>query len=142
MSRLAHPPDDEPLRKAGQVPRRTEPAQARGQATPLLKVVRVDDEPIVPGDLVVERTPGGVRVVRLPVDPANPMGSCRTIHGMNELAADTPAARLRRSEKVLQVAGELKPGGATVIKVVREADERACEVRDKRVHGLGWVEET
>lgn len=116
--------------------------QRRVRPRRFLEIVRVDDEPIVPGDLVVERAPGGVRVVRLPVDPANPMGSCRTIHGMNELAADTPAARLRRSEKVLQVAGELKPGGATVIKVVREADERACELRDERVHGLGWVEET
>ncbi len=104
-------------------------------------IVCIDDEAKMLGDSVIERAPSGIRFVSLPIDPANAMGLGCTVHSMDELAADAAAPRLRRREKILQVASELKPRCASVIEVVRDADKLATRVGDKRMHRLSWVEE-
>lgn len=101
----------------------------------------VDDEPMVLGDLVVECAASGIGVVGLPVDPAGALSLGSTVDSVNELAADTFATRLRRSEQVLQVASELEPGGTAVIEKVREADKLTARLGNEGMHRLGWIEE-
>src|ERR1700685_3736040 len=92
-----------------------------------LQLMRVDDEPGVPGYLVVERPAGAVRNLRLPVNPAASCSFGSFIHAKYELATNSAAAKLRRGKQVLQIADVLQAGSAAMKDEVCETDKTlAC----------------
>src|SRR5262245_33681022 len=65
----------------------------------------IHDESGMLGQLIIESHGRDVRMVRLPVHARRSLGSRAIINGFDQTAADAIAAQLRRSEKVLQIAG-------------------------------------
>ena len=107
-----------------------------------LKLVRVDDEPAVLRNFVVERPGGAVGGLRLPVNSAASGSAGRRIDTLDQPASDAESAQALDGVQILQIADIVGTGGAAVKEVVREPDGLAALFSHQRMHRLGRAEES
>ena len=96
-----------------------------------LELVRVDDEPGVATDLVVQRASRSIGGMGMPVNAAAPRRACGVVDGTDETAPDAPASQVLRREKVLQVTDVVQTRGAAMKEIVNKTNNRSVALSDE-----------
>ena len=92
--------------------------------------------------LVIQPPARGVGLMGLPVHPLDARGLGRLVHTFDQQTPDPLAARGGVGEQVLQLTGQLDPGGAAVEQEMREAQQLPITLGHQRIHGFVLIEET
>src|ERR1700678_4151879 len=87
-----------------------------------LKLMRIDDEPLVLGNLVVKRAPRRIRRFSLPIHAAAAGRARSLVNRMNEPSANASTPQLLGREQVVKVADVVQPGGTAMKQIVCDAD--------------------
>src|SRR5215470_8789743 len=116
------------------------PMRAMWRSVPL-EFVRVDDETLVLGHLVVQGPPLCIGCLSLPVHPRTTCLARSLVHSQDQLTTDALATQLLRREEVLQVAHVAQASGAAMEDVVRQTDDDALTFCYQRTNGLAADEE-
>ena len=116
--------------------------QAGASGARSIEFVRVDDEPAVFRNPVVERPGSAVGSPRLPVNPTASRGAGRRVYPFDQPPTDAESAQALDGVQILQVADIVDPGRAAVHEEVREPDELADLLGDQRMDRIGRAEES
>ena len=116
--------------------------QAGASGARSIEFVRVDDEPAVFRNPVVERPGSAVGSLRLPVNPTASRRAGRRVYPVDQPPPDAESTQALDGVQILQIADIVDPGRAAVKEEVREPDDLADMLGEQRINRLGRAEES